>query len=251
MLASFSGTLFDLSQAWGLTTSDSLPFFLNSLSLLYLICCLVFFYVFSLFFFFFSFCNFLSLLYAFHVQSSLSYIYYSYLSKKKKKPSNDPKSASRTKKSSPKGDRKSQTIECLLDGFWLYAARKGWIEREDEVRGEIYLRFVQRKKKKNFIITFQILRTKHKPKQVFGWWDPQKTGNENKIQPVFSGTKHGLYLCFYTSDNGLHSAVKPSDAGSYQVSINWHTSKAVIRTQQVFNQSPSGDQEAASHKKIA
>ena len=62
--------------------------------------------------------------------------------KKKKKPSNDPKSASRTKKSSPKGNRKSQTIECLLDGFWLYAARKGWIEREDEVRGEIYLRFV-------------------------------------------------------------------------------------------------------------
>ena len=33
MLASFSGTLFDWSRAWGLTTSDSLPSFLSSLSL--------------------------------------------------------------------------------------------------------------------------------------------------------------------------------------------------------------------------
>ena len=34
ILASFSGTLFDWSRAWGLTTSDSLPSFLSSLSLL-------------------------------------------------------------------------------------------------------------------------------------------------------------------------------------------------------------------------
>ena len=34
MFASFSGTLFDWSQAWGFTTSDSLPSFLSSLSLL-------------------------------------------------------------------------------------------------------------------------------------------------------------------------------------------------------------------------
>uniref|UniRef100_A0A7N2L696 Reverse transcriptase zinc-binding domain-containing protein n=1 Tax=Quercus lobata TaxID=97700 RepID=A0A7N2L696_QUELO len=33
MLASFSGTLFDWSRAWRLTTSDSLPSFLSSLSL--------------------------------------------------------------------------------------------------------------------------------------------------------------------------------------------------------------------------
>ena len=33
MLASFSGTLFDWSWAWGLTTSDSLSSFLSSLSL--------------------------------------------------------------------------------------------------------------------------------------------------------------------------------------------------------------------------
>ena len=33
MLASFSGTLFDWSRAWGLTTSDSLPSFISSLSL--------------------------------------------------------------------------------------------------------------------------------------------------------------------------------------------------------------------------
>ena len=33
MLASFSGTLFDWSRAWGLMTSDSLPSFLSSLSL--------------------------------------------------------------------------------------------------------------------------------------------------------------------------------------------------------------------------
>ena len=33
MLASFSGTLFDWSRAWGLTTSDSLPSLLSSLSL--------------------------------------------------------------------------------------------------------------------------------------------------------------------------------------------------------------------------
>ena len=32
MLASFSGTLFDWSPAWGLMTSDSLPSFLSSLS---------------------------------------------------------------------------------------------------------------------------------------------------------------------------------------------------------------------------
>ena len=34
MLASFSGTLFDWSQAWGLTINDSLPSFLSSLFLL-------------------------------------------------------------------------------------------------------------------------------------------------------------------------------------------------------------------------
>ena len=34
MLASFIGTLFDWSRAWRLTTSDSLPSFLSSLSLL-------------------------------------------------------------------------------------------------------------------------------------------------------------------------------------------------------------------------
>ena len=34
LLASFSGTLFDWSRAWKLTTSDSLPSFLSSLSLL-------------------------------------------------------------------------------------------------------------------------------------------------------------------------------------------------------------------------
>ena len=34
MLASFCGTLFDWSQAWRVTTSDSLPSFLSSLSLL-------------------------------------------------------------------------------------------------------------------------------------------------------------------------------------------------------------------------
>ena len=34
MLASFSGTLFDWSRAWGLTTSESLPSFLSSLPLL-------------------------------------------------------------------------------------------------------------------------------------------------------------------------------------------------------------------------
>ena len=34
LLASFSGTLFDWSRAWRLTTSDSLPSFLSSLSLL-------------------------------------------------------------------------------------------------------------------------------------------------------------------------------------------------------------------------
>ena len=33
MLASFSGSLFDWSRAWRLTTSDSLPSFLSSLSL--------------------------------------------------------------------------------------------------------------------------------------------------------------------------------------------------------------------------
>ena len=33
LLCSFSGSLFDWSQAWGLTSSDSLPFFLNSLLL--------------------------------------------------------------------------------------------------------------------------------------------------------------------------------------------------------------------------
>ena len=33
MLTSFCGTLFDWSQAWGLTTSDSLPSFLSSFSL--------------------------------------------------------------------------------------------------------------------------------------------------------------------------------------------------------------------------
>ena len=31
LLASFSGSLFDWSRAWGLTSSDSLPMFLNSL----------------------------------------------------------------------------------------------------------------------------------------------------------------------------------------------------------------------------
>ena len=31
LLASFSGTLFDWFRAWGLTSSDSLPMFLNSL----------------------------------------------------------------------------------------------------------------------------------------------------------------------------------------------------------------------------
>ena len=31
LLASFSGSLFDWSRAWGLTSSDSLPLFLNSL----------------------------------------------------------------------------------------------------------------------------------------------------------------------------------------------------------------------------
>ena len=34
MLASFSGTLFDWSRAWGLTSSESLPSFLCSLSFL-------------------------------------------------------------------------------------------------------------------------------------------------------------------------------------------------------------------------
>ena len=31
LLASFSGLLFDWSRAWGLTSSDSLPLFFNSL----------------------------------------------------------------------------------------------------------------------------------------------------------------------------------------------------------------------------
>ena len=31
LLASFSGSLFDWSRAWGLTSSDSLPLFLSSL----------------------------------------------------------------------------------------------------------------------------------------------------------------------------------------------------------------------------
>ena len=33
MLALFSGALFDWARAWGLTSSDSLPLFLSSLSL--------------------------------------------------------------------------------------------------------------------------------------------------------------------------------------------------------------------------
>ena len=42
ILTSFSGTLFDWSQAWGLTSSDSLPSFLCSLSFLLFFFCLVF-----------------------------------------------------------------------------------------------------------------------------------------------------------------------------------------------------------------
>ena len=42
MLASFSGTLFDWSRTWGLTSSDSLPSFLCSLSFLLFFFCLVF-----------------------------------------------------------------------------------------------------------------------------------------------------------------------------------------------------------------
>ena len=43
MLALFSGSLFDWARAWGLTSSDSLPLFLSSLSLQFM---------FSLFFLF-------------------------------------------------------------------------------------------------------------------------------------------------------------------------------------------------------
>ena len=36
MLALYSGSLFDWARVWGLTSSDSLPLFLSSLSLLFM-----------------------------------------------------------------------------------------------------------------------------------------------------------------------------------------------------------------------
>ena len=39
MLALFSGSLFDWARVWGLTSSDSLPLFLSSLSLFFVFCC--------------------------------------------------------------------------------------------------------------------------------------------------------------------------------------------------------------------
>ena len=77
MLASFSGTLFDWSRAWGLTSSDSLPSFLCSLSFLY-------FFFFCIFFFCFPFLVFSR----FALCSScieLPFVYISFLLIKKKK----------------------------------------------------------------------------------------------------------------------------------------------------------------------
>ena len=77
LLASFSGTLFDWSRAWGLTSSDSLPMLLSSLLYTYFLSFL-FLYTLSFPFVFFS------LPHVFlHKVVFLNIIHY-YLSKKKK-----------------------------------------------------------------------------------------------------------------------------------------------------------------------
>ena len=75
LLASFNGSLFDYSRAWELTSSDSLPMFLNSLFCNY--------YLFFLFFIFFL-CNFLTLPYDFLHEVVFLNIHLYYLSKKRK-----------------------------------------------------------------------------------------------------------------------------------------------------------------------
>ena len=82
LLAYFSGSLFDWSKAWGLTSSDSLPLFFSSLL------CNQFFVGFHLFSCFFSICWFLSLYslfcLMFFMRQLLEYTSFLLIKKKKK-----------------------------------------------------------------------------------------------------------------------------------------------------------------------
>ena len=75
LLVFFSGSLFDWSRAWGLTSSDSLPSFLNSL-----LCHLYFFFSFFFLLFLFPLYFSLCLIYFLHKVVFLN-IYHYYLSK--------------------------------------------------------------------------------------------------------------------------------------------------------------------------